>query len=1342
MIAGKDYVVYAVDPVEAHRASARRDHRPATQAHSSTPCSGSSQETSPSRTRLHEASAFMVGKGYLSQALAQEGDGLSTMHGRVRSEYDDFEEEEEVITAEDEEDEEFWMSRILEVSMRLKESAVLKINGASMDARQVATSSSASESSAVDRHNQAKSVPHPGLERSKGTSNATGRGIDSSAAVANPSVIDPHDRKKATKAGPQRQLLHLLQALQAHTQVGIDGAPSPLGPTGQANDDAAAFKQAHFEAASSPGRIGESESRSRKAKTRFSSPARESHSSGSVHPSGAQSSPVMRADKGLATSSSSVPSDTKRRMSISATSNAQSPILGGLTPGYEVDYLSGPSPAYSAASSAAAPPVRDAAMCKSRQRENVRVRTILTATEADRQKKLSERCYNCGVRGESVWRYLNLPEGTEIRYFDASACVFGGSKQHRACNACGLYYLKYQGVSRPEHCIREANSKREEKLKKALAEAEGAASEEETGTATLKRPELDRVGKRSSFSRTLSEACAIDSKRLATTSKDGQAGKAGARSESTNKRQKKQGGSKLSTRIEEKSGRRVKGNVRQRGANVESSADESVEHSDEDGSQRNRERSNWRSPPRCVSNFEQARMRDFVLDSKGKWRSKRSVIENPTGRSVGRPPGIKTGEGNGRQRFQLRKRGKIEDGASVKTTKANEAASDAQGGLAGDRDDKFDTKANQQDDATKNLLDDGAIADALMAILSSSSPVRPTSNGMNPPNHGVAMPITHNMVHSTPGRPLGQPTKTPLGISQARYGAPAHLLNSSPATAFQTVMDEADTDWKALFGIHNGQPRRSPRKKPVGVHGQVNPYATSIVSPSKKQDHQNVDTSALLQMTSSSPLTRGRLKSGQFDWAWTSSDSTGARKKLSSAITSPASPSPHRARTGKRKAEGEMMLEAGPVHSDRAEMSTELGRPGKQARTKQHTAILDAGPFMGLSDVDVPHIEDDEDDDGPGSPTLGRSRRLDKKKFENRNSASSNAGSVPNSTAPSESGPGTALNLQQEWTRTSTMRDLFPTPSPDKRWNIVGSPSQGLWNSPTSWALRLPTPSPIKSGAKSSVNEAESFPLAISEPAKQLRSAVTSKGPSPRPDVSDPNQQRRRKPLPATVEDASPSDVSNASPTGDEEEDGDGEEEEGMVIDMANGTNMAELMSMFEDPYGLLAASGITLPAQSDKKNGQSDSHIVGGDLQNGSQDGMPFPNHSLSHIELFKSFDYAQQLGFFNEAGASGLAANAGPSAPRMLAGSKGGQGSPTKSGSKPVRTSPRRAAAQQAGSMKSGTGTNAISTAGQNDDAAGKQVNEINFGDWIWYDVHRTPVKRSPSKTNNQTTTSTQQQ
>lgn len=1302
----KDYVLYAVDPVEAHRASLRREM---------TSNSGGSQEASPSRGKiLRSSAAFMVGKGYMSQALTQEGMGVSTVHGRVRGEFDDEDEEDEELTPEDEEDEEFWESRVLEIFLKLKVSAPL----------QNTLIEKAIEETKLNNQDSLTFASKAPPKRKSATAEEPLKALSSNQIVEDiPSEATVSKGQLSRKPGPQRQLLHLLQALQAHAQQGS-------GSTGQSKTSESELQALELASDGGKGKYNAL----RKDRIRFSSPPISASTITSVHPSGAQSSPVLANDVSLPISSNAVQgSSTSRRPkakpSIASFSDARSPILGGLTPGYEAEYLSGPNPSKNAESIDLTGSARaNVPKIAGRGRKGDQ---IICSPSND------EQCYNCGLRGELYWRYLEIPDESQIRFYDSSVCFFSGAKHFRSCNACGTYFQRYKGVSRPEFVFKEHEAKRLEKLKRMSSQnSSNTSSEDDHEEKNKKRAFKVAKGKSSAFSRTLSEACAIDSERIS-----GEGGK--EKDGPSTSKGKKQTEEPLDT--QKKSRKRRKSNQSEKGESKKGQPQER----------------------KFVDDFEKARLRDLVMDQEGNWRSKRSILENPTNRRVGRPPGRKTGCGLGRQRNTESAKAAAaairDEMINMKEGNHSSLAKTRPGFSA------RDTKASSSGPMPNvDLTNEFAVNDALQAILSSSSPAHPTDgdhvSGAPATQHSsFAVPYVPNqmlhhqqMPHSTPGRSLNHQNKTPMSVSRVRYGAPPHLMMSSPATAFQTVMDEADTDWKALFGFNNNVTRRSPRKKPAGVHGGINPYATNLASPSRSPPQQKsgnthqsptVHPDVLMQMTSSSPLTRNRVRSGQFEWAFNSSDDVGTqKKKVSSAITSPTSPSPTRTRilSAKRKSNfDEVMLEAGPINSQNTSRRNQVSKQAKLTK-EQESHSFDNEPFAGYTAINAQLIEQDdedllEEDGGPGSPTLGRSMRLDKKKKNAELRFTPTANELCSST-PSDLGNNVDLGTQAEWQQNATIPELFPATSPEKVWNVVNnnSPSEMLWNSPSSWALRMPTPSPLKA-IKKIPDEANATVSEHTESTKATAANLST--------INNPHKEglgeekkgtssslappaQKRKPLAATVEDASPSEASNASPNDGEDDDEDDDEgvtgENGeMVIDMTDSDNLAAFMQMFEDPYGLLAASGINLSAlpQAQKPGG------VGETTKENTFNTSSAAESNLAQIELFKSFDYAKELGFFNQAGATGITANAGPSAPTSVESgpSKITNENGTLTENKNVLTSPHK--------IEIDGNFLRISprkkTAGDHQQSFG-QMNagtnsDINFGDWIWSDVQKTTNKQS---------------
>ncbi|UZJ54339.1 hypothetical protein CBS101457_003659 [Exobasidium rhododendri] len=1163
----QDYILYAIDPIESYRASQKGDSLDSASTSAST-------DIASEKGKEAASSAFVVGKGFFTWALAEQGEGQSLVHGRVRAEYDDEddEDEEEDRCSSGEEGSDF-QGKILEITLRLK-AASSTSRDQYFDRVKLFQSTAVPEevidsnASVLDRETQKKPLKRKG----------SGRDIPQSAS--SPVTALERDPSKQSAAianapGHQQQLLHLLQALQAqavsptlppgNSTTGEVSAP-PLPTTISANQT----KESHSLSVPSKNHPPRSEAVSNLIRT-LTAASPSANTERSPRPEGV---------------SKGTPNDS-----------AGSPILGGLTPGYEVDYLSGPSPA---ANIKASVPMESSTSIEVKNEAGADHQDTITSMEARIQSRSigsnrsKQCCYNCGIRSQRSWRHLVLTNETKISFKEGSEVYDHGKRFHRACNACGLYFNKYSGVSRPEHVWREAlrlkrelhqrESEKKHGRKCGCSKLEDEMYAEGWEDCTLergKKGELSALARTKQISRTLSDACERDITRR-------------------------------------------------------------MSFCGEFDSDQETETVAGSAPAKRVDNFETARLKDWVKDSEGNWRTKRSILENPTNRKAGRPKGIKTGKGAGRPRDRDRQvPGKSVKAPSMLPT-AHEgqdartvgSAQKLQAMTASSPGGVFRSSKMQEGEPTK--------AASLQSLLAQSSPVR----------------SSHSLHHQQQ-----QSAKTPGStFNRARYGAPTYLLDSSPATAFQTVLNEAETDWNALCGL---SPRRSPRKNPHGTHSGLNPYASLIVaSPTTTSRKEGAATHAmtggdpvdLLKLTSSSPLTRSRVKSGQYQMedVWFSSESFGfggsvdggknrkATTTGSSALTSPASPSPSPAhvqgRGVKRKMNGEeeherhqlqpgqRTLQRGKdVTSSQAPLSTEKARKAaRQARQAAAVGVTSeagngmdaaaaAGPFMGVADTNRSHglEEHDLDEAGVGSPTLGRSLRMSQK------SSMPLSGELHSFTLDqSPSRVESMLDFDQDWTRSSSLRELFPTPSPVKQWNHnTNSPSNaGLWQSPTSWTVKScisplkPTTANIAGGKAE--EKAETIPEQQQHQQQQQQQQQSS---ALAPLDLNQHQLVRRKPLPATVEDASSS-VNSVSSTPMEEEDDYVEEGE-------EGGNV-NLMDLFEDPYGLLAASGIG--------------------LHNDAQPGLSMED--FESIELFKGVDFTQQLDFFTQMGSHGVAAHLNP--------------------------------------------------------------------------------------------------
>lgn len=1134
----QDYILYAVDPIESYRSRQRTESGGSKMTSTSTRPVDARRPDSESNSnqkdkqKSESASAFVVGKGFFTWALAEQGDGQSLVHGRIRNEYADEEDNASSHGEEEGDDNDELDGKILEVSLRLK------------------AASSSSRDQFFDRVKVFQ--PNPSMSTSFGAvggeissnisdQSSQGRKQDgaqrteiqeSRAPQSASSPVTALEREQSQAATAlintpaQQQLLHFLQALQAASNASEDIS---LESQQQLSAPRVPLQNKSWQHPVNSQSNNSPEVMSNLLRTLTAA---------SPNTAPSEKSPLFATAllPTRATMSTNVPrlSETK---SIGPES-AASPILGGLTPGYDAGYLSGPSPGNDAKASV---PTNHFKGQTSVKRETNVLPSHAEASVKHRSSgsnRSKQCCYNCGVRSQRSWRHLPLLNEADVRFREGSIVFDHGKKLFRACNACGLYFNKYSGVSRPEHVWKEAFRLKKEQSKDSAADNEHGAKcncSAGEGKSSTEEGELINQGhskaalaRTKQIARTLSEACERDNTRRMS----------------------------------------ICGEYESDQETIVGSA-----------------------PARRMASFEEARLKDYVQDSEGVWRTKRSILENPENKRPGRPKGSKTGQGQGRprERHLRMKKAKAALLGDLNKTMLNTRSNTASSPTAGTIMPKDEKVEGQQFSGS---------------LLAQSSPIRAFNSAQ---------------VVKTPGS----------AINRARYGAPTYLLDSSPATAFQTVLNEAETDWHALCGLSS--PRRSPRKSPHGTQSGINPYA-SIITTSPSGRHGTADKlpgtlSAfdLMKMTSSSPLTRSRVKSGQYqlDDSWFSSEGfdfvgVGKKNNDSSSLTSPASPSPSPAhlknRGIKRKSEAEvMMLQPGQRNVKR---STSVGKDSQQnevplsaerarkaaRQARQAAAVgggpnngntIDAGPFMGLDiaeTVNEDEEEEEEEEAGRGSPTLSRSLRMRQR---------SDVDSLSLHASPTST--GVLLDFGQDWARSTSMRELFPTPSPVKQWNMnMNSPSNGLWQSPTSWATKATIPSTMSKPQEGSEED--------DGKQKEIKQSNT-----PLQQIEDNQQQLiRRKPLPATVEDA-PSSVNSACSSPIDEEDS---LEEGEEVKSAN------LMDLFEDPYGLLAASGIGVQ---------------------GDQPGLSMED--FESIELFKGIDFGQQLDFFTQTGSNGVAAHLAPS-------------------------------------------------------------------------------------------------
>jgi hypothetical protein len=907
-----------------------------------------------------------------------------------------------------------------------------------------------------------------------------------------------------------------------------------------------------------------------------------------------------------------------RRDSVIATSP-----MTQMTPGYGEDELRATS------AEAEAPPINETAAAKKRR--------VAAETKAATQKALREAraCYNCGIRGLRSWRFVHLPQGldavlykdgSDVRETERGASV--DKPQWRACNACGKYFTK-TGMNRPQERVlgdlqggprgaawRAAVAQNGPKLSEDSDEGETEQAAEGLGIKRARSAGLPR---------TLSDVCERDSKRV-------NAGAASAAS---------------------------------RGAG-----------------------------PKMAETLEEARLKDFLKDSDGRWRTKRSILENPQGLPPGRPKGCKTGEAKGRsaQRQRLAVARKAEERASSRDGSANRSAMTA-------------SSPNTSMSAT------------FAHSVPQSSPVRPSL---------AARAVTD-------GWALQQQHRSPAGFSRpqawmptprGRYGAPSYLLDSSPGTALQTLLSEGNDDWSNMAGQPPPTPlRRSPRKNPHGTRATYNPFASDQIEPHSsptRGDHNQaarsghdmtLDSADLMNMISTSPLTRGRVRSGNYELAappgthpalW-SSDGPSSANKASSDATSPdscpGSPSP--SRKSRRLPRGVMSdaaqpgahtvslnqvrlnsnawdnaLGAGATPTDGGRTPADNAGEPTSRRTHGRSPSQDRkaarqaraghggpgsshmGPFMGTEGFDDAEM----DDGGPcGSPTLGRATR---RRRPAAGASLYGAGArTSDALGPASSPPMFSeadLGEMDEWGRTASMKEFFPTPSPVKAWTLGESPDMATPadTKPAAGAAapqQVPTPQPPVihvSNAPGTSDGAQPSTALVSQ--KNTPAAAPTPVNSLTPAAAASAVKRvGRRPLPATVEDA-PSTSSASSPP--EALSPDGEYEDAQ-----------SLFDMFDDPYGLLANSGLGA---------------------NGNMQGISLETFD-GGIELHPSFNFMQHLQQFTHEGSTGVAASvatgavvtsAAPAAPAAASPSSPPRRSPISNGAAPATPSKKTTAALSA--------------------------------------------------------------
>ncbi|EPQ31353.1 uncharacterized protein PFL1_00688 [Pseudozyma flocculosa PF-1] len=831
-------------------------------------------------------------------------------------------------------------------------------------------------------------------------------------------------------------------------------------------------------------------------------------------------------------------------------------------------------------------------------------------------------CYNCGSSRAKTWRAMVLPVGTEIN-FPASEkhplnwpaaeyptqfahlpgpIVSDGSCRWTACNSCGLYFLKWDD-SRPRHMWDREWKKR---MKREQAARDAAATQKRSSSEQAD----DDARKRVKMSQTDDEA-------VSPAFSTGDGAPAGASGPDGD--QKASGLPRT----------------------LSSACQREAERLECVRLERERKRE--------MNRKSKEKEKQLVRDQNGQLRSRRSVRENPVGRKAGRPKGTcrksMDSAANGSDAMDDSMGGDIDmepspvtsvrsSPALARSRKPSTTTATSAAGAAATATEKAASAANDDSvfrapappaHAAKASAGAAAAASSTTPAaarsarggaedapagrtvsFAQSSPVRPSISARNASNSSMAS-NDHPTPFDSPSRDL-------------RFRVPNYLLNSSPGTMMDTLMSEADFDFEELgpsallstpgsligFGSGlNGTPtplRRSPRKNPGGTQSDQNPFATHMepASPSLGQSARALQGAQRLTFSSDeSPVTRSRTKSGQgvlHPALFSSSDSPteGKRSKANSSsnVTSPISPSPRR--TAKARSSANQPTAA--IDGGRA------AKVGMAAR-KQAAQSRASGKAKLLSDgLDQDDGDDDDDDAGGEQLTKGPYRgaqgspagisRLSRKAPPTKASGISGAArlshlDLPPSSPPTFDHPTTeSANFADVevdgWGRTPSMREMFPTPS-DGDWMSEGHVS------------------PTKPADSQASQAAATAPLPADD--KLQVAAPTSRRPSASPQnavVPLPPAHVARRPLPATVEDAST--TSGSSP-----EDNDSPDQ---------ASNVFEL---FDDPYGLLAASGFGIQG-----NGMS--------------------ADAFADVELHRSMEFGHHLNAFTQEGGAGVAAHVAP--------------------------------------------------------------------------------------------------
>ncbi|PWN24580.1 hypothetical protein BDZ90DRAFT_234858 [Jaminaea rosea] len=609
--------------------------------------------------------------------------------------------------------------------------------------------------------------------------------------------------------------------------------------------------------------------------------------------------------------------------------------------------------------------------------------------------------------------------------------------------------------------------------------------------------------------------------------------------------------------------------------------------------------------------------RELIKDKHGQWRSRRSVRENPEGRKSGRPQGCRSG--SGKKKTDTSKRtatSEAGDEEEKETTKG-------QSSVTKDEEAAFDTFGNKTA-ASTTATQEAVAAFALGTSLPPSShaqtsPLRagptrtfPWSNA--PPN---ASTLQHTPTDLTPNRRAD------------RYGMPADLLMSSPNTALDRLLREPfNLDFSSVAGVTQSSPiRRSPRKNPHGTRDQRNPYATTAAGGAVGTPSMVLTTSATGSPSRADVTGGNDVLDMDFFSAFTNFKSPSSVLSSSEPTSKKPSPSSQSSSQDADATERRRSLRAGGAAGGPSSgaMTSSLTSPAspspasnKRLRAANNALLHSSSPLSararGLDNND--DDDDEEEEDVGDSPSRAKSQRLQ-------------AGSSSSISAPiCPASPSLGQRRKRDITGPSApvapasasspagILTKGPSPAPNKRGSSVTprkQPQAGAADGDNVFALpasRQPSQSPA------------------------MRKKITSQSPR---NTTSSNQLvvpgsasgGRRKPLPATVEDAPPSSAGSSPVDQDDEEEG----EDQYALSPYDQASVSDLLQMFDDPYGILAANGIGLPLNQSTSTTMPNGTVA----TNG---GGSMSVNQFDSIQLHDRQAFPQHLRAFTEEGAKGVAA------------------------------------------------------------------------------------------------------